>query len=194
MARLPKSEFWDFSLTVYGRDGVAPACLALQERHGADVNLLLFCCWLAASGRGALTGESLARTAAAVEPWHREIVRGLRALRVRLRAGEAPLPEGADRTFDGFAQELRKKVAAVELEAEHIEQLLLAAAAAALGPTEAASPQAERARKAARSAKAYLASLGAPLDEADDRDLGTVLAAVFPTLARRELELLLASP
>ena len=42
--------FWAFSLDVYGRPGVAPACLALQDRHGLDVNLLLFCCWAASQG------------------------------------------------------------------------------------------------------------------------------------------------
>ena len=42
--------FWAFSLEVYGRPGVAPACLALQDRHGLDVNLLLFCCWAASQG------------------------------------------------------------------------------------------------------------------------------------------------
>ena len=192
MARLPRSEFWDFSLELYGREGVAPACLALQERHGADVNLLLFGCWLAASGRGPLEGAALARAGASVEPWHREIVRGLRRTRASLRAGSAPLPAGAESDFLGYALELRKKVSAIELEAEHIEQLLLAAAAPALAPAGAATPPLERARDAARSAKAYLAALGAPLDEGDRRQLSAILAPLFPALERGALDRLLA--
>ena len=43
--------FWNFSLELYAGDGVAEACLDLQERRGCDVNILLFCCWLGASGR-----------------------------------------------------------------------------------------------------------------------------------------------
>ena len=42
---LPSSRFWDFSLEIYAKPGVAQACLALQDECGADVNLLLFCCW-----------------------------------------------------------------------------------------------------------------------------------------------------
>jgi uncharacterized protein (TIGR02444 family) len=193
MARLPKCEFWDFSLAVYGRRAVAPASLALQERHGADVNLLLFGCWLAASGRGALEGEALARAAAAVEPWHREIVRGLRATRVRLRAGAALLPEARDEALPASASALRKKVGAVELEAEHIEQLLLASLAPPVRAAAAAAPPAARAAVAAGSAIAYLASLGAPLDSADRRDLLAVLAGVFPTLEGAALASLLVA-
>jgi len=39
--------FWDFSLAVYRRPGVAAACLRLQDEAGVDVNLLLYFCWLA---------------------------------------------------------------------------------------------------------------------------------------------------
>jgi uncharacterized protein (TIGR02444 family) len=37
--------FWDFSVRTYGRPGVAEACLALQNRDGADVNMLMFAAW-----------------------------------------------------------------------------------------------------------------------------------------------------
>jgi uncharacterized protein (TIGR02444 family) len=32
---------WRFSLAVYGRAGVPPACLKLQDNLGLDVNMLL---------------------------------------------------------------------------------------------------------------------------------------------------------
>ncbi|MFB3151067.1 MAG: TIGR02444 family protein, partial [Alphaproteobacteria bacterium] len=51
----PDNPCWDFALVVYRRDGVAEACLALQESQGVDVNVLLFCCWLGESGRGGLS-------------------------------------------------------------------------------------------------------------------------------------------
>ncbi|MFI5020941.1 MAG: TIGR02444 family protein [Alphaproteobacteria bacterium] len=192
MARFPACEFWDFSLAVYGREGVAAACLALQERHGADVNLLLFCCWHARSGRGALAGEGLRRAAAAVEPWHGQLVRGLRAVRVRLRCPSAPLPQATDALLAELAEALRKKVAAVELEAEHLEQLLLAASAPPLPSERTSVPLAKRASDAAGGASAYLALLGAALDPVDRSDLLAVLAGVFPELGRGELESILA--
>lgn len=190
MAQMPACEFWDFSLAVYGRDGVAPACLSLQERHGVDVNLLLFGCWLAASGRGALAGEALLAAAAAVAPWHGEIVRALRATRMRLKGERAPLPAGTEAGLTALAESLRKRIAALELEAEHLEQLLLAATAPSPRPRRA---QAERAADGAIAVSAYLAFLGAPLDAADLRALAAVLMGVFPEASRGEIEALLAA-
>jgi uncharacterized protein (TIGR02444 family) len=40
-------EFWQFSLEVYAKPQVAELCLALQDEHGFDVNVLLLCLWLA---------------------------------------------------------------------------------------------------------------------------------------------------
>ena len=51
----PAESFWSFSLTVYGRPGVEAACLELQDRFGADVNLALYCLWIGRS----LTPEAL---------------------------------------------------------------------------------------------------------------------------------------
>lgn len=39
-------KFWQFSLDIYGQDGVKECCLSLQNDHGTDVNLLLLCLWL----------------------------------------------------------------------------------------------------------------------------------------------------
>ena len=42
---------WRFSLAFYARPGVAEALIALQDRAGLDVNLMLFALWLGVSGR-----------------------------------------------------------------------------------------------------------------------------------------------
>jgi len=42
--------FWSFAVATYGKPGVAAACLALQDRHGADVNLLLLALYYAENG------------------------------------------------------------------------------------------------------------------------------------------------
>ena len=47
----PASALWDYAVDLYARPGVREACLALQDRAGADVNLLLLACWLGATGR-----------------------------------------------------------------------------------------------------------------------------------------------
>ena len=178
MARFPDCELWDFSLAVYGREGVAPACLALQARHGADVNLLLYVCWQAASGRGAIGDDELARAQAVVARWHEEVVRGLRQVRMRLK--REPHLASLDRAGD-----LRKRVQAAELEAEHIEQLALFG----LAPSarDESISLAARAAAAAQGALSYLLSLGAKPDAEDRVNIAALLAGCFPELAPGEI-------
>jgi uncharacterized protein (TIGR02444 family) len=178
MARFPDCELWDFSVAVYAREGVAPACLALQARNGVDVNLLLYFCWLGASGRGPLDEALLARAKAAVERWHGEVVRGLRAVRARLKREAEPAPPR-------LAAALRKRIGAVELEAEHIEQLALAALAPPLAGV--GQPARERAKDASGNAIRYLGSLGGGRQPQDREYLVAVLAGCFPGLALSEL-------
>src|SRR5215469_3798715 len=86
--------FWRFSLAIYARPGVAPACLVVQDEHGCDVNLMLFCCWLGASGRGRLDCAGLAAADAAVSGWRREVVESLRAARRAIKAADLPDSDG----------------------------------------------------------------------------------------------------
>ncbi|GAA3549268.1 TIGR02444 family protein [Zobellella aerophila] len=47
---ITSSSFWQFSSRHYGKPGVAPACLALQDNHGANINLLLLLLMLEQQG------------------------------------------------------------------------------------------------------------------------------------------------
>ena len=42
---------WDWAVAAYGADGVAPACLELQDAAGQNVPLLLWAGWCAAEAR-----------------------------------------------------------------------------------------------------------------------------------------------
>ena len=66
--RADDSPFWRFSLQFYALPGVAPACLVLQDKGGADVNLLLFLLFLAETGRQ-VTRDDVARLDAHVKTW-----------------------------------------------------------------------------------------------------------------------------
>ncbi len=90
--RFADHPFWDFSLRVYGNDGVPAACIALQERHGIDVNLMLFSAWIGESGRGVLSGSDLEAALAATTALNRDIVCALRVIRDRLKGGMPPIP------------------------------------------------------------------------------------------------------
>lgn len=111
-----KTPFWQFSGTVYGRAGVAEACLDLQDRHGLDVNLLLFCAWAGTRGRR-LDGGDLGLLRAAVWSWQDNVVAPLRAARRWLKQ-QVAVPDDLGETF-------REEVKGLELQAEMLEQLVL---------------------------------------------------------------------
>jgi uncharacterized protein (TIGR02444 family) len=168
----PAHAFWDFSLALYAKPGVAPACLALQERHGIDVNALMFCVWLAESGRGPAPRADLDAAFAAVAGWHQQVVRTLRPLRQRLKFGFDPVD-------DELVRALRARIQKIEIDAEHVEQLTLAASAAARAPARAGLAAQERAAHAAQHVAAYFARIAGKRDGEDLDRLCVVLAASF---------------
>jgi uncharacterized protein (TIGR02444 family) len=109
---------WRFVLPFYGRPGVAPACLTLQERLGVDVNILLFAIFAQIARGIALDPEDLATVDALVHDWRDEVVRPLRAIRSRMKSGPSPAPSAT-------TEPLRGRIKAAELEAEQIELALL---------------------------------------------------------------------
>ena len=136
-AELPASAFWRFSLDFYARPGVAPACLALQDRHGADVNLVLFALWLGMRGHR-LDAAAGARSARLARRWQSPFVQPLRRVRrgLKRRCRKTALP------WPGAVEDLLRQLAEVELGLEQVEQLLLEDAAgeiAAAPPDEAAA-------------------------------------------------------
>jgi len=66
--------FWCFSLAFYERPGVPGALIALQDRDGFDVNLVLFALWLGISGRQPLDGDALAAAERAAGTLRREMI------------------------------------------------------------------------------------------------------------------------
>jgi uncharacterized protein (TIGR02444 family) len=121
--------FWSFSLAFYGRPDVSEACLALQDRHGRDVNLVLYACWVGLSGRGRLEAAELARAEAVSRPWRRDVIETLRQARRAIKE--------VDR--DGTLTALYEAAKAVELEAERVAQRRLAALAPTAGTRSAES-------------------------------------------------------
>jgi uncharacterized protein (TIGR02444 family) len=111
--------FWRFSLMLYARPGVAEALIALQDRAGHNVNLVLFGLWLAVCEGAMLDAAGLARAEAAMAGLDREVVQPLRRLRRALKGAA-----------DGDIRDLRRRVLALEIAAERRVQTRLAACAA----------------------------------------------------------------
>ncbi|HEX9489573.1 MAG TPA: TIGR02444 family protein [Stellaceae bacterium] len=158
----PGEEFWKFSLDFYARPGVEAACLALQDQHGRDVNIMLYLCWLGLSARGRIDGDGLARAEETMAPWRRAAIEPLRAARRGLDPAER----------DGVAA-LYEAAKAIELVAERMGQQQLGALAPPPAPRAADRRAADAAANltlylgdtAARQAAAQLfAALGRPVE------------------------------
>src|ERR1700751_4610379 len=101
--------FWRFSLAFYERPGVADALIALQDRDGFDVSLVLFALWFAISRRGKPEGTSLAAGEKVACSLRSESVEPMRRLRRKLRHHPA-----------GDVQRLREGVKALEIGGEKL--------------------------------------------------------------------------
>ncbi|SDB38116.1 TIGR02444 family protein [Pseudomonas sp. NFACC13-1] len=100
-------DLWSFSLDLYAKPGVEPACLTLQ---GAGVNVCLLLCGLWLERRGVACNEQrLRQLRQLTEPWEAEVVRPLRTLRSQWKAGARQ---------DTALESLREQVKRLELEAE----------------------------------------------------------------------------
>jgi uncharacterized protein (TIGR02444 family) len=171
--------FWNFSLETYAAEGVAEACLDLQERRGCDVNVLLFCCWLGVSGRPTLTAERLTAILKVSNVWQAEIVRPLRQVRRLLK--DKPWTETLPETVDAA----RRRVADAELAAEHAEQLKLASLY--MPPADRDRPPEKRLRAAVGNLGVYAVCLGVVPDGKDRAAVATLMRATFPSVGAAEV-------
>jgi uncharacterized protein (TIGR02444 family) len=170
--------FWDYACAVYGREGVSPALIAMQDRHGLDVNILLLCLWVSHSGRGVLADGELDHVLAVSSSWNPEIVCGLRQLRVRLRDGVTNVP----RTL---SDAIRQRILDIEIDSEHVEQLALVAGLA--GHEDTTRPVEQRFGDCLANLSLYFDRRGLVPAAADRDDLTTVLAAAFPGIGEEEI-------
>ena len=174
MHREPNA-FWRFSLHAYRLPGVEAACLALQDGWATDTNLLLYCCWLGSAGRP-LDKRILRRAMAAVARLQAEVIQPLRQVRRGLKTTvRGPCRKDA-------APDLRKRIAAVELDLEYLEQCALFQLAQTLPPLARRQPP----RAAAQaSIERYLALLQVPPAALARQHAETLLDACFATPRRR---------
>jgi uncharacterized protein (TIGR02444 family) len=170
--------FWDFSLSVYGKGGVPEACIALQDRHRLDVNILLFCLYNGFRGIPMLTPEKLTEIIDMSRGWNREIVRGLRAVRLSLTEDFSGVPEKR-------LAHLRRQVLEIEIDCEHAEQLSLAGEITS-DINDSLPPQ-ERCELSLANLKNYFDALDVRVGAAEVMDLTAILTATYPALEQAEV-------
>jgi uncharacterized protein (TIGR02444 family) len=159
--------FKRFALALYGSEGVADACLYLQNRHDLDVNLVLLAVFVGAERRQTFTTSSLEAARARVDGWHREVVRPVRAVRQRLKTGPAPAP-------NDVTARLRRQVQQVEIDAELIELDQLGALIPVLEPMPASGSATECAAAAIETV--IKTHTGIALNDEDRQAIGTIAA------------------
>lgn len=155
------ASFWRYSLRAWRAPAIARTCLALQDGCGADVNLLLYCCWTGRAGRR-LGARELRSALAAVARWQEEVVRPLRRARRAIAKSDPGL------------RRLRRRVAVAEIAAERVEQELLGGQAARLRRSNAGVDSEIAARA---NLEGYLRLLGRRITRREARLLGIMARA-----------------
>jgi uncharacterized protein (TIGR02444 family) len=120
-------KLWQFALDAINVEGVAAECLAVQDRYGVDVCILLAAAFAAVEGHPLTVGE-VGRWNEAVAGWRETVVRPLRKVRQELKEQAA---------VDPSVVELRRAILAAELQAERRELEMLAEQIALLPDTPA---------------------------------------------------------
>lgn len=160
---------WDDAVALYGRPGVREACLALQDRRGADVIVILALIHLAVA-RAAPAESRLAAALAEIAPWHAAAIGPLRATRRSLKNWRF-----ADRDATAAAEAARHAVSMAERAAERAE---LAAFLAALDKPD--DEPGDPVAAAARLLSTYWRVGGLDHDQVDRTALAVVVAQAFP--------------
>ena len=162
--------FWRFSLALYARPGVAEALIALQDRAGLDVNLILFGLWVGARhGRG-LDDDGFTAAAEAVAAAN-GVVRGIRILCRQL-----------DPAADCGIRALRRALLRMELAAERQVQRRLARRIAE--ETQPLAPGNEAEREPGERFSAALANLARCLGAESESPEAAVLRRALASLMR----------
>lgn len=115
MMTLQSTSFWNFSNQLYDRNGIANICLQIQTEFDLDVNLLLFCYWLA-NFDYVVTESEWHQILEFSKDWKRNIVQPLRNSRNSLKA------ELINHDLMAQCTALRERIKIEELAAEKIQQ------------------------------------------------------------------------
>lgn len=78
--------FWQFSLSIYAKPGVAQQLLDWQDEQGLDINLFLFSAWLLTQQRCLVTTD-----VPELLSWQQQLILPIRQLRISLKKVQSGL-------------------------------------------------------------------------------------------------------
>lgn len=112
----PTSELWNYSTQIWTLPEVETICLDLQDNYDANVNMLLYCCWIGDKNLS-LNDDDLQALLDTVQPWQ-TIIKPLRDSRKMMKQQLIALPSSLiDQTVSNITE--------MEVNAEHMTQLAL---------------------------------------------------------------------
>jgi uncharacterized protein (TIGR02444 family) len=168
---------WEFTLSIYRRDGVSQACIGLQDRLGLDVNFLLLAVYAGTRGFP-LEIRQWEQLETLAKPWRENVIHPLRRVRRWLKEQHA-LPVH-------YVDLIRRAVLTQEIESEGMQQRLMWATS----PVPSGEPSVPR---AARNLAAYCAFAKVTAKSGDLDALSTLLLQAFPAVTHEEARSALAT-
>jgi len=164
--------FWDFSVRSYRTTGVADACLSLQNDYGADVNMLLYCCWIGAR-LGRFDDDLFDNASKFSTHWAGEVVGPLRSARTWMKHTGCltePMPTEP-------CMQLREEIKSVEFAAEKLQQQVLESLASVEGEASG-----EYLEPVLANLTLYAGFSGFELCDDVSRKLAAIICAAFPEM------------
>jgi uncharacterized protein (TIGR02444 family) len=177
----PSHPFWDYALPLHEVKGVGEAVIALQDRHGVNVNVMLLSCWIGASGRGRLGEEGAKQAIEASRIWNRDVVQQLRQVRRVMRPGIPPIDKS-------ISDALRRRILEVEIDCERAEIVMLGQAFDRAARDEVSAR--ERAEDVAANLRDYFKVMDIKPANDDFGYVHAVIGAAVPDIAQHEGEAL----
>ncbi|MCW9047989.1 MAG: TIGR02444 family protein [Gammaproteobacteria bacterium] len=112
----PTSELWNYSTQIWTLPEVEAICLILQDNYDANVNILLYCCWIGDKNLS-LNDDDLQTIIDTVQPWQ-TIIKPLRDSRKMMKQQLIALPAS-------LIEQTVCNITEMEINAEHMTQLAL---------------------------------------------------------------------
>jgi uncharacterized protein (TIGR02444 family) len=169
---------WDFALWAYGEPDVEKACLALQNRLGADVTMVMFCLWLAQRGT---PGGHLARYLGAAiklsRDWQRSFVEPLRTSRHNFK--DFIINTDMAATELAAANSLRDRILQVELDMEQLQMMAMYNLVIDNEMIDELRSSSEQRQDAQNNLNVYFTATGVKLDPLGQTHVIRLLQAVF---------------
>jgi len=166
--------FCTFIEQIQAQPLVNNALLSLQQRLQLNINVLLFCCWVAERGLKPLNKTELRDILLIISPWHNQIVLALKKLRKHL----------SQQVSKPTLYKISKLIMAKENAANQIEQMILSDIM--LKPGANRTPE-QRFADACKNITVYCKELPNGMDQQDTEAIKQLLTTIFPHIDTEQI-------